>query len=121
MALGIDACAHEGALKGGATAAILGTGLDHPYPRSNLQLFHEICESGVVISEFPMGTTADPKHFPSRNRTISGISQGVVVVEGGPRSGSLLTAQYALEQDREVFAVPGPVTSAKSLGPHHLI
>jgi len=122
MALGIDACAHEGALKGGATAAILGTGLDHPYPRSNLQLFHEICESGVVISEFPMGTTADPKHFPRLNRTISGISQGVVVVvEGGPRSGSLLTAQYELEQDREVFAVPGPVTSAKSLGPHHLI
>jgi DNA processing protein len=121
MALGIDACAHEGALKGGATAAILGTGLDHPYPMSNLQLFHEICESGVVISEFPMGTTVDPKYFPRRNRTISGISQGVVVVEGGPRSGSLLTAQYALEQDREVFAVPGPVTSAKSLGPHHLI
>jgi DNA processing protein len=88
---------------------------------SNLQLFHEICESGVVISEFPMGTTVDPKYFPRRNRTISGISQGVVVVEGGPRSGSLLTAQYALEQDREVFAVPGPVTSAKSLGPHHLI
>ena len=121
MALGIDACAHVGALRTGATAAVLGTGLDHPYPVTNLALFHQICEKGVVLSEFPMGTTAHPKHFPRRNQTISGLSQGVVVVEGGPRSGSLLTAQYALEQNREVFAVPGPVTSAKSLGPHHLI
>lgn len=121
MALGIDACSHEGALRGGPTAAVLGTGLDHPYPISNLALFHQICEKGVVVSEFPMGTTADPKHFPRRNRTISGLSLAVVVVEGGPRSGSLLTAQYALEQDREVFAVPGPVTSPKSLGPHYLL
>jgi DNA processing protein len=73
MALGIDACAHEGAIRGGATAAVLGTGLDHPYPRTNLGLFHEICRTGVVISEFPMGTTAEPKHFPRRNRTISGL------------------------------------------------
>jgi DNA processing protein len=121
LALGIDACAHEGALKGGTTAAVMGTGLDHPYPKTNLSLFHQICEQGIVISEFPMGTGADPKHFPRRNQTISGLSQGVLVVEGGPGSGSLLTAQFALEQNREVFAVPGPVTSSKSLGPHNLI
>ena len=121
LALGIDACAHEGALKGGATAAVMGTGLDHPYPKSNLNLFHQICDRGVVISEFPMGTTADPTHFPRRNQTIRGLSPGVTVVEGGPGSGSLLTAQFALEQNREVFAVPGLVTSSKSLGPHSLI
>jgi len=121
LALGIDACAHEGALRGGATAAVKGTGLDHPYPRTNQALFQQIGSEGLLISEFPMGTTADPKHFPRRNRTISGLSRSVVVVEGGRKSGSLLTAQYALEQNRDVFAVPGPVTSPKSLGPHHPI
>lgn len=122
MALGIDACAHEGALRGGGpTAAVLGTGLDHPYPATNRRLFDRICASGVVISEFPLGTRADPVNFPRRNATISGVSQGVVVVEAGPGSGSLLTAQYAAEQGREVFGIPGPVTSPKSLGPHELI
>lgn len=121
LALGIDACAHQGALRGGATIAVMGTGLDHPYPLTNLAVFNEICEKGAVISEFPMGTRADPKHFPRRNQTISGISLGVLVVEAGPESGSLLTAQFAIDQNRDVFAIPGPVTSSNSLGPHDLI
>lgn len=121
LALGIDACAHEGALRTGTTLAVMGTGLDHPYPLTNLALFHRICERGAVVSEFPMGTAADPKHFPRRNQTISGLSSSVLIVEAGPKSGSLITAQYAIEQNRELFAIPGPVTSAKSLGPNHLI
>lgn len=122
MALGIDTHAHTGVLQNnGATAAILGSSLDHPYPSQNLQLYKRICESGVAISEFPMGTKPEAHHFPRRNRIISGLSLGTVVVEAGQRSGALITAQYALEQNREVFAVPGPINSGRSIGTHQLI
>ncbi len=122
MAKGIDAEAHRGALAvDGHTAAVLGSGLDHPYPSQNLQLFEEICERGVVVSEFPLGTRPEPHNFPRRNRVLSGLSLGVLVVEAGDRSGALITARHALEQNREVFAVPGPIHSGRSFGTHQLI
>lgn len=125
LATGIDALAHQAALKGGGrTIAVLGSGVDDEslFPKENLGLMHRIIESGgLVLSEFPPGTPARKEHFPQRNRIISGISRGVLVVEAPPRSGSLITARYALEQDREVFAVPGPITSAYSWGPNFLI
>jgi DNA processing protein len=122
MAIGTDTHAHRGALdQKGATAAVLGSSLDHPYPSQNLALFHQICHQGVAISEFLPNTKPEAHHFPRRNRIISGLSLGTVVVEAGQRSGALITAQFALEQNREVFAVPGPINSGRSIGTHQLI
>ena len=122
MATGIDTHVHRGALDNeGHTAAVLGSSLDHPYPPHNLDLFREICETGVVLSEFPLGTPPEAYNFPRRNRIISGLSLGVLVVEAGRRSGALITADHALEQNREVFAVPGPIYSGKSFGTNDLI
>lgn len=122
MARGIDSAAHRGCLRGkGFTVAVLGTGIDVVYPASNRKLFDRIVENGAVITEFPMGSPPEPKHFPIRNRIISGLSRGVVVVEATKKSGSLITASFALDQDREVFAVPGSIGSFKSTGTHHLI
>lgn len=122
LARGIDAAAHEGALEGkGSTLAVLGAGLDEPYPRENIRLFRRICEKGLVISEFPPGTKPLNYHFPIRNRIISGLSLGVFVVEAMARSGSLITCDLALEQGKEVFALPGVVTSPNSIGALRLI
>jgi DNA processing protein len=122
MARGIDSAAHWGCLGGrGFTIAVLGTGVDIIYPPSNKKLFHQIINKGAVISEFPLGTPPEPKNFPIRNRIISGLSRGVVVVEATKNSGSLITASQALEQGREVFAVPGSINSFKSTGCHLLI
>lgn len=122
LARGIDTAAHRGALGGrGRTIAVLGSGLDKPYPPENRGLMDEIVEAGAVISEQPIGTTPDAVNFPQRNRIISGMSLGVIVIEAGPDSGALITAQYALDQDREVFAVPGPITSTASEGTNRLI
>jgi len=122
MARGIDSAAHRGALLGGGkTLAVLGCGVDVVYPAENRGLMREIVERGGVISEFPMGTGPLPGNFPRRNRIISGLVAGVVVVEANFRSGSLITADYALEQGREVFAVPGSVRLPHSRGTHRLI
>ena len=122
MARGIDAAAHKGALAGGgASVAVLGTGVDVPYPRENRKLYNELVERGLVLSEFPLGSTPFPQNFPIRNRIISGMSLAVVVVEGAQYSGSLITARLAMEQDREVMAVPGPIVSQQSWGPNLLI
>ena len=122
MALGIDTAAHYGALAGhGNTIAVLGSGLDRIYPASNKSLFYKIAEQGAVISEFPLDTEPESHNFPQRNRIISGICQGTVIVEATKRSGSLITARMAAEQNRDVFAVPGSVHSFKSTGTHTLI
>ena len=122
LARGIDTAAHEGALQAkGRTVAVLGSGLDVIYPPENKKLAERIMESGMICSEFPPGTLPERQNFPVRNRIISGMSLGVVIVEAGMRSGSLITARLALEQGREVFAVPGSIESFKSSGTHHLI
>jgi len=122
VALGIDARAHHGALSaGGLTAGVLGCGLDVVYPRANKELYSMIAGQGVLLSEYPSGTRPDGFRFPARNRIISGLVHGVVVVEATLKSGSLITARLALDQGREVFAVPGRIDSAKSQGAHHLI
>jgi DNA processing protein len=122
MARGIDSIAHRGALTaGGRTIAVLGCGLDVVYPPENHQLMQNIIESGAVISEFPMSTPPNKYNFPIRNRIISGLSLGVVVVEAALRSGTMITVGCALEQGREVFAVPGQVTSKYSQGTHSMI
>lgn len=122
MARGIDAAAHQGALeRGGSTIAVLGSGLDLPYPRENRKLFQQISEKGLVISEYPLGIQPAGYNFPIRNRIISALSLGVFVVEAKARSGSLITCDLALEQGKEVFALPGPVTSPNSIGPLRLI
>ena len=122
LARGIDSAAHRGALEaGGKTVAVLGSGVDVIYPRENQLLAKKIMKSGAVISEFPLGTGPTPQNFPIRNRIISGLSLGVVIVEAAEYSGSLITARLALEQNREVFGVPGNITSAQSFGPNHLI
>ena len=122
MARGIDSFCHDAALKaGGRTYAVLGCGADVIYPQENAKLYQAICENGAVISELPMGTAALPQHFPLRNRIISGMSRGLVVVEAGEKSGTLRTVDYALEQGRDVFAVPGPITSPGSRGTNRLI
>ena len=122
MARGIDTLAHKGALKaGGYTMAVLGTGIDWIYPKENKGLFQNITENGTIITEFPMGTPPEAKNFPVRNRIISGMSKGVLVVEAAKRSGSLITASFALNQGREVFAIPGSVESLRSKGTHYLI
>jgi DNA processing protein len=122
MAIGIDAAAHWGCLRAqGSTVAVLGSGIDVIYPSSNSQLYHRIVEHGTVITEFSLGTPPEGRNFPIRNRIISGLSKGVVVVEASRRSGSLITASLALEQGRDVFAVPGSIESFKSTGTHLLI
>jgi len=122
LARGIDTAAHTGALEGGGkTVAVMGTGLDDIYPKENRQLAEKICENGALLTEFPLGTPPVSQNFPFRNRVISGISLGVMVVEAAERSGSLITARLSYEQGREVFAVPGNITSSKSFGPNYLI
>ena len=122
MAKGIDTAAHQGALAGrGLTIAVLGSGLERIYPAENRELFHDIAQHGAVISEFPLRAEPEAHHFPMRNRIISGMSLGTVIVEATRRSGSLITARLAAEQNREVFAVPGSVSSFKSTGTHTLI
>ncbi len=122
MALGIDAAAHQGALEGdGTTIAVAAHGLGEVYPRRHRRLAARICRRGAIVSEFALGVAPRPAHFPRRNRLISGLSLGTVVVEANRRSGSLITARYAAEQNREVFAIPGPVYSPQSHGSHELI
>lgn len=123
LARGVDTVAHTSALQyGGRTIAVLGCGIDIIYPAENVRLYHEIADGhGAVLSEFPLGMITGRGTFPARNRIISGLSLGVVVTEGAEDSGSLITASYAAEQGREVFAVPGPITSSLSKGPADLI
>ncbi len=122
MALGIDAAAHRGGLDGGASSiAVVGTGLDLVYPARNKALARELAEKGLIISEFSLGTPALAQNFPRRNRIISGLSRGVLVVEAALASGSLITARQAAEQGREVFAIPGTIHSPFSKGCHQLI
>jgi DNA processing protein len=122
LAQGIDGAAHRGALDaGGATVAVCATGLDRVYPAAHRELAHRIAERGVLVSEFPAGTPPLADHFPRRNRLISGLALGVLVVEAAPQSGSLITARFALEQGREVFAIPGSIHSPVSKGCHRLI
>jgi DNA processing protein len=122
MARGIDSLAHWGAISGGGrTIAVLGCGVDVIYPSENRNLFAKMIDRGAILSEFPMGSPPEGGHFPRRNRIISGLSLGVVVVQASEKSGSLITAGYALEQGREVFAVPGNVGTESSRGTHRLI
>jgi len=122
MARGIDTVAHKGALAAeGATIAVLGCGVDVVYPSENRKLAAEIAAKGLIVSEFPMEATAFPQNFPIRNRIISGLSCGILVVEGAQYSGSAITARLAMDQGREVFAVPGSITSNMSWGPNLLI
>lgn len=122
LALGIDAAAHRGALSvGGDTIAFLGTGIDRVYPARNLDLAREIGVHGAIVSEFPIGTPVCAANFPRRNRLISGVARGVLVVEAAPKSGSLITARLAAEQGRDVFAIPGSIHSPQARGCHQLI
>jgi DNA processing protein len=122
MARGIDSKAHFGALEGGGrTIAVLGCGVDIVYPPENWELMDRIISSGAVISEYLPGTEPTPFYFPARNRIISGLSRGVAIVEAGGRSGSLITADFALEQGRDVYAVPGNINSVNSIGTNRLI
>lgn len=122
LARGIDTSAHRGTLAaGGDTIAVLGCGVDIVYPAENRKLYAEMAAKGLLVSEFPMGSTAFPQNFPIRNRIISGLSVGVMVVEGAQYSGSAITAKLAMDQGREVFAVPGNITSKASWGPNLLI
>ncbi len=122
LAIGVDGEAHRGALSvNGATIAVLGCGLDITYPRKNAKLYEKIRTEGLLLSEYPLGTKPEPFRFPARNRIIAGLSCGVVVVEAAKKSGSLITAEMALEEGREVFAVPGQIDSFKSSGAHWLL
>jgi len=123
LALGVDTESHKGALKAqdGYTIAVLGSGVDHIYPSSNKSLYYEIINQGMVVSEYPPLTPPDSWRFPARNRIISGFSKGVVIVEAAEKSGALITADFALEQGKEVFAVPGDINNPMSKGPNNLI
>ena len=122
LAMGVDGAAHEGALNaGGYTVAVVGTGLDRVYPRKHLALAHRIAERGLIVSEFALGTPPLTANFPRRNRLIAGLSQGTLVIEAAPQSGSLITARLAAEQGKEVFAIPGSIHSPLSRGCHLLI
>jgi DNA processing protein len=122
LAAGVDAAAHRGALAaGGRTVAVLGTGIDRVYPRWHAELAEAIAAQGALVSEFPCGAQPQQYHFPRRNRVISGLSRGTVVVEAAEDSGSLITARHAVEQNRDVFAVPGPAQGATHRGAHRLI
>ena len=122
LALGVDGAAHDGALLGGGhTVAVVGTGLDRVYPKKHLSLAHRIAARGLIISEFPLGTPPLTANFPRRNRLISGLSQGTLVIEAATQSGSLITARLAAEQGKEVFAIPGSIHSPQSRGCHLLI
>ena len=121
LARGLDAAAHRGALRAGVTYAVFGSGLDFVYPKENRRLADFVEENGAIISEFPLGTPPSPQNFPIRNRIIAGMSLGVTVVEAAEYSGSLITVRLALEAGREIFAVPGNITSPNSFGPHALI
>ncbi|PUE43233.1 DNA-processing protein DprA [Limnohabitans sp. Bal53] len=126
LALGVDGAAHEGALQGAtkgqlATIAVVGTGLDRVYPRQHRELAHRIAQNGLILSEYPLGTPPLSPNFPRRNRLISGLSQATLVVEAAVQSGSLITAKQALEQGRDVLAIPGSIHSAQSKGCHALI
>jgi DNA processing protein len=122
LALGVDTAAHEGALEGpGATVAVIGTGIDRVYPARNRELAHRIAREGCIVSEYPLGMPPVAGNFPRRNRVISGLAAGVLVVEAAAESGSLITAQLAAEQGREVFAIPGSIHSTLAKGCHQLI
>lgn len=125
MARGIDASAHKGALyadnETGATIAVLGTGADVPYPEENKELYQKIAANGCILSELPLGTQALGRQFPQRNRIVAALSDGVLVVEAGLKSGSLITAQFAAEQKKLLFAVPGTPGESRTLGANHLI
>jgi DNA processing protein len=122
MARGVDSLAHKGALSvGGTTTAILGSGIDVIYPRENRKLYHRIQENGCIASEFPIGSYPAPQNFPIRNRIISGLCHGTLIPEAAEFSGSLITARLTLEQDRELWAVPGNITNSASYGPNYLI
>ena len=122
LALGIDGAAHDGAMLGGGdTIAVVGTGLDRVYPKKHLALAHRIAQQGMLVSEFPLGTPPLMSNFPRRNRIISGLSRGTLVVEAALKSGSLITARLAAEQGKDVFAIPGSIHSPQSRGCHALI
>lgn len=122
LALGIDGAAHQGALSANnSTIAVLGSGVNNIYPRQHIDLSQKIQESGLILSEFSLNTPPKRQHFPQRNRIISGLSIGTLIIEGALKSGSLITARYALEQNRDIYAVPGSVYNPLSLGPHRLI
>ena len=121
LALGIDTYAHIGALQGG-TIAVLGSGIDNIYPKGNIELARKIIKNnGCIISEYPLSSKPERLHFPQRNRIISGLSEGVIVVEASKKSGALITAEFALEQGKEVFAVPGDIKRKQSEGTNKLI
>jgi DNA processing protein len=122
LARGVDGEAHRGALAGGGlTVAVLGCGIDRDYPRAHSELARRIADSGAIVSEYPPGTEPSPWRFPARNRIVAGLARATVVVEARERSGALITADFALELGREVFAVPGEITSALSAGTNDLI
>ena len=125
LQFGIDSYAHLGTLKSngeGKTIAVLGSGIDKIYPKENIELAKKIIKSGgCIVSEYPVGTAASKKNFPQRNRIISGLSNGVLIVEASEKSGSLITADFALEQGRVVFAIPGSILSDVSVGTNNLI